>query len=92
MSLISASYVIMVSIDCLITTAIKEALNKNNEQIPLLQLLLLKKNRNDPIYLELIEERIESLIKTGTLIKQTIQRSCFLSGNRKRYRISRKKY
>lgn len=49
MSLISASYVIMVSIDRLITTAIKEALNKNNEQIPLLQLLLLKKNRNDPI-------------------------------------------
>ena len=49
MSLISASYVIMVSIDRLITTTIKEALNKNNEQIPLLQLLLLKKNRNDPI-------------------------------------------
>lgn len=43
MSLISASYVIMVSIDCLITTAMKEALNKNNEQIPLPQLLFLKK-------------------------------------------------
>ena len=33
----------MVSVDYLITTAIKEAIKKNNEQIPLPQLVLLTK-------------------------------------------------
>ena len=64
MLLINASETTMVTIDNLITTAIKDATNKKQR---VTTVTFLNKTRNDLIQLEIIEEIIKWFIKMGQL-------------------------
>ena len=67
MSLINASETTMVTIDNLITTAIKDATNKKQRAESITTVIFLNKTRNDLIQLEIIEEIIKWFIKMGQL-------------------------
>ena len=87
MSLINANQISMVTIDNLITTAIKDIHNKKQTANSITTNAFVNKTRNDSIQLETIKERIKLLT---TPYKYTIQWSCFLSTKRKRHQISQK--
>ena len=60
----------MVTIDNLVTTAIKVILNKNQRADSITTVAFMNKTRNYYIQPEMIEERIEWLIKNGTIINK----------------------
>ena len=70
MSLINASEITMVTMDNLITTAIKDMPNKNQRTESIITVTFFNKTRNDLIQLEIIEERIKWFIKIGAVINK----------------------